>query len=453
MTNPVYAFNAQDGVATLTVTALADIKKLAVVRTAEGYAVQYASSPLKIDDKEVVLDSAAKKVRFVLQVGALESIQAEIDLGLNIGQVDKQDPNAAKDSATTSWGALLKDQFHFVWVNGTSGNETFDFASSPDISEGTRGLMSQYQRGIWVDLKTGDDTAVGSPYGDNFSIAGSGVRYIDGGGNAGSPPWGGKATDTVDVFVGSNDTVSVEELNDGSGYTHILLINKGVTDKEVKAHLKNIENVNIQIWNDTDLNGERDWGKEVQWVRNIQLAINVNEVKVDPADPTKADWGTKLEDMWHLAWINGTKGQDTIDASTLVSPANKELQGAYKHGVWIDAAEGNDTITGTDYSDNIKGGAGVDKIDGGKHLASTGQRGQDVFEIDLTTDNFSSAQLLLSTVKISQVSEKDPDGTGYTWMIEVGTIKRIISKTSRRFQSPSAMQTTIGSRANGSTLP
>lgn len=411
MANPVYVYNEESDIATLTATSLADVKKLSVKREGSGYAVFYGdsdeNSPL------VVLPNDTKKVRFDLQVGVLTSTQAEIDLGLNIGQVDKADASAGQDAARTSWGALLKDQFHFVWINGTPGDDSFDFQTSPDV-RATSLLMDVYQRGIWVDLKTGNDQATGSAYGDNFNLSGEGLRRIDGGLNQGSPPWGGRATDSVDVFISSNDRVSVEFTTE-SGYTHKLVIND-----EVKALLKGIETVNIQIWNDRDANGERDWGSEVQWVRNIQLAIQVNEVRLDPNDPTRTDWGQKLEDMGHLAWINGTKGDDAIDAVALTSFSNEKLQFEYKHGVWVDGGEGDDTITGTIYSDNIKGGPGEDKVDGGAHIAPTGQRGQDVFEIDLLAQNFEDAQALLKTVRISQ-SDLQGDEAGYPWMVEVGT--------------------------------
>lgn len=408
MANPVYEL--QNGVATLTATSLADVKKLKLERTADGYAVQFGTVALKIGDNNLILGFDVKKVRIDLKVGDLTSTQVEIDLGLNIGQVDKVNDGASKDAAKTSWGALLKDQFHFVWVNGTPGQDSFDFQASPVVSTATRALMTEYGRGIWVDLKTGDDIAVGSGLGDNFSISGAGLRRIDGGDNAGSPPWGGRATDSVDVFISSSDTVRVDFTSE-EGYTHKLFIND-----QARALLKGIENLNIQVWNDIDKNGERDWGTEVKWVRNIQLAIQVNEVRLDPSDKTRTDWGQKLEDMGHLAWINGTKGQDLIDASALVSADNLALLGQYKHGVWVDGEEGDDTITGTDFSDNIKGGAGVDKIDGGKHIAAAGQRGQDVFEIDLVAENISSAQTLLSTVNISPSDDK-----AYTWKVTAGT--------------------------------
>jgi hypothetical protein len=83
----------------------------------------------------------------------------------------------------------MKDQFHYAWINGTPGSDTFDFSdtSSPSsISTATRTLMAADQRGIWVDLGSGADTAKGSPYGDNFNISGSGVKKIDGGDNEGT---------------------------------------------------------------------------------------------------------------------------------------------------------------------------------------------------------------------------------------------------------------------------
>jgi len=165
------------------------------------------------------------------------------------------------------------------------------------------------------------------------------------------------------------------------GYTHVL--KRGET---VLAYLKNIELVNIQLWRDFNGDARVQWDadpakNESTWVKNIQLAVNVGEIRLDPTDSTKTDWGMKLTDAWHYAWINGTVAADNIVANDLVSSTTRALMDANKRGLFIDAGDGNDIITGSPYSDNIVGGSGNDKVDGGANTAPTGDKGQDVFEI------------------------------------------------------------------------
>ena len=212
----------------------------------------------------------------------------------------------------TVWGSLLKDQFHYAWINGTPGDDTYDFTDdkSPNsVTEATRKLMTDNKRGIWVDLANGDDTIVGSPFGDSFSITGTGVKKIDGGANEGTTPQGNVARDSVDVYIKLdpafyNSTAVIEAMvatisvvaadatdPKATGYTHVLML-----DKTVLAYLKNVEQVNIQIWRDFNKDSRVQWDadpakNESTWAKNIQLAVNVGEIRLkkdaDGKTPTK----------------------------------------------------------------------------------------------------------------------------------------------------------------------
>jgi hypothetical protein len=420
-----------NGVTTIKVTAFSDVSGINLKRSGDGYIVEYSGSLVgRVND---TLLGSVTKVKVILSLGGdtIQSLQKEISLGLNIGEVRVDPTNALK----TEWGSLMKDQFHYAWINGTPGSDTFDFTdtTSPStISSATRALMATDKRGIWVDLGSGADTAVGSPYGDNFNISGSGVKKIDGGENDGTTPWGDKAKDTVDVYIKldsadytnqtvidtlvSTITVSALASSDpeaANGYTHVL--KRGTT---VLAYLKNVEQINVQIWKDFNEDSRVQWDadptkNESQWVKNFQLAVNVGEIRLKPNDDTKTDWGINLSDAYHFAWINGTLGADTITADSLVSVRTKNLMEANKRGLWIDAGAGDDTITGSPYADNILGGDGKDKVDGGTNIAPTGQKGQDVFEIRLTATDTTTAQALLAKIKV--LPSDDPN---FTWMVQ-----------------------------------
>jgi hypothetical protein len=416
------------GITTIKITALSDISGIALERSGDGYVVKYTGTLAgKVDD---ALQSTVTKVRVVLGVGTLESVQKEYSLGLNVGEVRVDPTNPLK----TEWGSLMRDQHHYAWINGTPGSDTYDFTdttSPSSVSSATRALMDADKRGIWVDLGNGNDTAKGSSYGDNFNISGTGLKKIDGGNNEGQTPWGNKATDSVEVFIkidsaDYNNTTVIETLvatinvsavsstdTNGAGYTHVL--KRGDT---VLAYLKNIEQVNIQIWKDFNDDGRVQWDadpskNESKWAKNIQLAVNVGEIRLDPNDATKTDWGIALKDAWHFAWINGTLGNDDINATELLSTQVLGRMETYSRGVWIDAGAGNDNITGTVYSDNILGGSGNDKVDGGTNISPASDKGQDVFEIRLTANDQTTAQALLSKIKVLPSND-----TNYTWMVQ-----------------------------------
>jgi hypothetical protein len=417
-----------NGITTLKLTALGDVSGVTLQRSGDGYVLKYSGSLANRADD--VIASSTTKVQIVLGVGSLESIQKEYSLGLNVGEV-RLDPT---DATKTAWGSLLSEQFHYAWINGTPGNDLYSFEDTntpSSISADTRALMVSNKRGIWVDLGNGDDKAKGSPYGDNFNISGTGLKIIDGGTNEGTTPWGNPAVDSVDVYIKLDptkytDTAYIDSLVNGitvslntnsdvayTGYTHVL--KQGTT---VLAYLKNIEIVNIQIWKDFNDDGRVQWNSdptlnESKWAKNIQLAVNVGEIRLDPTDNTKTDWGMKLSEAWHYAWINGTLSADNIVASALISDRTKALMAANKRGLWIDGGAGDDTITGTDYSDNILGGLGNDKVDGGTSIAPTSDKGQDVFEIRLTAADQASAQALLSKIKVLP-----SDDSNYTWMVQ-----------------------------------
>jgi hypothetical protein len=325
------------------------------------------------------------------------------------------------DSSLTEWNSKVSDQMHFAWVNGTATDESFDYtgatAGAETITAATKALMTQYKRGLWVDLGTGNDTVVGSPFGDNFNVtrASTGVSFIDGGANEGTTPWGNRGADNMDVFVASRElaagvTVTGLSATPAAGSVEASAKDRGFTGKvmsgtTVLAYIKNIEYVNVQVWDDKNGDGQRQWDQdntknEMSWYSNFRLTVDINEVRLNATDSSKTEWGTKLVDQFHFAWINGTDGNDTIAAKSLISSTTSALQAQYKRGVFIDAGIGNDTISGTDYSDNISGGTGNDEVDGGTQLAPTGVKGEDIFEINLKASNQNAANELLSRVKI-----------------------------------------------------
>ncbi|MES2128829.1 MAG: hypothetical protein V4463_16290, partial [Pseudomonadota bacterium] len=311
-----------------------------------------------------------------------------IPLAVNVGEI--------QDTSTAS----LNNSMHYAWANGTAFGDTFN--ADTDITSATRTLMTNHGRGVWVDLGAGDDTVTGSGFGDNIAV-GSGTNRVDGGANAGSPPWGGKAEDVLQVTVASQaaaDAVTVALLAGSVVQADIDAANAGYTHKVTAGseidYIKNIERVSVQIAS----------GSGTTFGRDIPLTINVHEADLSDAN---------IANFYHLAWVNGTGGADTIDLSgntSLLSDPLKTYMAAHSHGLWVDGGTGDDIITGTAFSDNFRNGAGNAKIDGGANGASVGQ-GLDVFEITVAN------QAAMDAITVAP-----SDLGGYTWMVTYGTSQK-----------------------------
>jgi uncharacterized delta-60 repeat protein len=284
-----------------------------------------------------------------------------IDLTVRVTEVA-----AAQNTAT---------MFHLAWVQGTAFADTFN--ATTDISTVTRGKMDDVDRGIWVDMGAGNDTVLGSAYGDNIN-GGAGTNYIDGGANDGAQPNGNKAFDVLHLHVASTsaaDAVVVTQLTGATGLAgnDLAAQTAGYTHKVVNGsdinYIKNIERINIQ----------QSVNNTLTFVKDIPLVVTVHEASTSDAN---------IAQFYHLAWVNGTEGVDTIDASTgssLLSTTIKTALSTYGRGVWINGGAGNDVITGTGYGDNFVDGAGNSKIDGGANAGLNGAKAQDVFEITVAT--------------------------------------------------------------------
>ncbi|MEI6601070.1 MAG: hypothetical protein WCN21_11380 [Comamonadaceae bacterium] len=366
-----------------------------------------------------------------------------IALTVNVGEV-RLDP---LDVTKVAWGGNLADMNQYAWANGTTGNDTFSaVAGTSDISSATQALMVRDQRGVNVDLGAGNDTATGSAYGDNFSM-GAGTNYVDGGTNLGTTPWGGKAIDSMDVYVMAGATpaltaavvaaVTVTTLDASSGSdTDKAAFAAGYTSKIVAGseidYVKNIENVNVQVWNDANHNGQKEWYQdqsknEVTYGRNIALALNVGEIQLKPGDPTMTNWGSKLSDQNQYAWANGTTGNDTFSAaagSSDISSATQALMVRDQRGASADMGAGNDTVVGSVYGDNFTMGSGTNYVDGGTNLGtdSWGNKAQDLLNIFVANSTEASA------VTVTALDGSSADATdiaarsqGYTSKVVAGS--------------------------------
>ncbi|RLM51050.1 hypothetical protein DVK02_17130, partial [Halobellus sp. Atlit-31R] len=175
-------------------------------------------------------------------------------------------------------------------VYGSARGESFD--SNIQLSASVRALMTELGRGARFDLGAGDDTLVGTSGSDEI-YAGSGINRIDGGGHAGTYPFGGgPGRDTLHVLVADQaaaNAVAVTRLGAGmtgadaeafaAGY-EVKVVNGSETD-----YVKNVEMIKIFRWADANGNKTAE-GNELTWMREIPVALRVYETAVSSTDPT-----------------------------------------------------------------------------------------------------------------------------------------------------------------------
>ncbi|WP_296943047.1 hypothetical protein, partial [uncultured Massilia sp.] len=144
----------------------------------------------------------------------------------------------------------LAASMHHAWVQGTDGGDAFDASTLPTAAQA---LMAQHGRGVYVELGGGDDTAVGSGYGDDFTM-GAGTNYADGGANGGSTPWGGKPQDVLHVVVADQAAaaaVQVVQLVAGMNGADAQAFANGYTHKVGAGaetdYVKGIERITVQV--------------------------------------------------------------------------------------------------------------------------------------------------------------------------------------------------------------
>jgi uncharacterized delta-60 repeat protein len=368
-----------------------DVFEISVATTAEMDAIRLEASDNGAYTWMVVYGSTGQK-------DYLRDIEA-VTINVNGTSTGKWIPLAINVSEIDAGSGNTAQSMHHAWVQGTSLGDSFN--ASTGISSATRTLMATNGRGIYVDMGAGDDTVVGSAYGDDIN-AGAGTNYIDGGANGGSPPWGGQPRDVLHVSVASQaaaTAVSVSALAGATagadaaalalGYTHKVSAN-GETD-----YIKGIERVSIELVSS---------GGTSTFVRDIPLTVVVDEANLSDANSAN---------FYHLAWANGTAAGDTIDLSgstALLSAGTRAAMASSARGAWVNGGAGDDTVTGTSYSDNFVNGAGNSKIDGGDNIGANGQQGRDVFEISVAN----AAELSAVQVAIS-------DDPAYSWMVTYGS--------------------------------
>lgn len=290
----------------------------------------------------------------------------EIRLGVTVNET-MVDPGNAGHALYS--GVLLANEWRLAWADGTAGGDNFDVANN--ISATSRALMDTYEHGVRVDLGAGNDSAVGSAYGDSFDL-GSGTNYVDGGSNLGHAP--GQITiaaDELDLYVTTPEAAAalVPTVLDGTGSaTDKAAFNAGFAFKIVTSdaidYIKNVEIAHVSVWNDANNNGLRDGG-EMSWNKDLSLGLRVDEVTLKEGDPLHTWWGGALGDVDKWATANGADGADVFDAGKDVSSITRALMDSTGHGIYAEMRGGDDTVVGSKYADEISLGSGTNHVDGG----------------------------------------------------------------------------------------
>ncbi len=348
----------------------------------------------------------------------------EIALKLRVDEVAFSDTNPGTDAG----GTPLANIMHFAWANSWNQDDRFD--ANIDVSAATRARMDAHQRGVYVDSGAGNDSIVGSAYGDNFA-AGAGTNWIDGGAQAGSMPNGGRARDQLEVYVADAAAaaqVRAVVLTAGMRGDDALAFEKGYTYKIVAGaeidYVKNIETVNIHTWNDANGNGQREYNGEVQFVRRISLALQVDEVSVSSTNPGQDGGGGPLSNYGHFAWAYGTAADESFSVASDVSAATQALISQYGRGVHADMGAGNDVVSGSAFADHFVLGSGINKLDGGADLGlnTGGWPGEDTLDVFVADQAAADAVQIVELTAGMSGADAQAFADGYRFKVANGAV-------------------------------
>ncbi|MET0859208.1 MAG: hypothetical protein ABWY27_20845, partial [Telluria sp.] len=300
--------------------------------------------------------------------------------------------------AKTAWGGVLADQPYFATVKGSAADETFDVA---DLSARTQALMGAHKRGVTVDMGGGNDSVVGSAYGDTIAAA-AGVNYVDGGANQGDAPGGAAALDMLDVYVADADAaaaVAVFSLDarsaggDGAAFAGGYKFKVTSGDGET-TYVKNVEQVNVR------LDSDRSLVKAFSLIQLHEITLTLDQMATQT----------------HVAIALGTAIGDIFNAATDISSATLARMDAHGRGIIVDTGAGDDRITGSAYGDYIIAGAGVNYVDGGANGGSTpvGGTPQDVLEITVASGAAANAVQVLALAGSADASDISAAQAGYS---------------------------------------
>ncbi len=344
---------------------------------------------------------------------------SEVDYFKNIEQVQIEywtDANANGQYDTGEYGN--RSITMTVGISGTriTGTAFGDrFVAATDLSADTLALMATTNSGISANMGAGDDTIVGSAYQDNIN-AGSGINYIDGGAQGFID--GGTPRDNLAVTPLTQadfDAFAVTELSAASTGADLAAFNSGYTFKVTSGaaetdYLKNVEGVTVQFWNDLNGNGRRDSGETRSKV--VNLALEIFEERLDPANPGYLVDGGPIAEVSALAHVTGTPFADIFDVAINLSATGRALMDSVQLGLNIDTRAGNDIIKTSAYADKIIAGTGVNHIDGGA--------GVDTLDVYVTSQ---AAALALAVQTLSAAStgvDAAAFAAGYLYKLDAG---------------------------------
>jgi uncharacterized delta-60 repeat protein len=317
----------------------------------------------------------------VADVNGNTDFHHEVRLAVGVNAYD------LSQSGSSQWTQIAQ-------VDGTAWGDVIDASATGGLLPASlQTEMAASKRGITINGGGGSDTITGSAYADNINN-GAGNEHVDGGTQLSNQ------RGMVDVFniqaatAAERDAVTVA-LSDDPAYQYKVTYGAGSSQVD---YLKNVELINVWV----------DGGAS----RFIQLAMTVGEIQ-----------GTgDLTGNWAYAYANGSPLGETFNAATDVSAATLALMAKDGRGIYADMGGGNDTVIGSQWGDQVTGGAGVNYIDGGANLGTgpDGNPGADVLQLFVATSAEAAAVTMTQLVSTMTGTDKAAFDAGYTFKVVSG---------------------------------
>ena len=147
--------------------------------------------------------------------------------------------------------------------------------------------------------------------------------------------------------------------------------------------------------------------------------VTLNEIPVDPRDPTKAAWGPDLATQYFFVLANGTVAAEQFDPADIPA-ATRALMAQYGRGISVVLGGGGDTAAGSNWGDAFTAGIGVNRIDGGANLGTAPDGGQARDVLNVLVASSEAAAALWVTALEADAGGADGEAYAAGYRVKVG---------------------------------
>jgi uncharacterized delta-60 repeat protein len=161
----------------------------------------------------------------------------------------------------------------------------------------------------------------------------------------------------------------------------------------------------------------------------VQLGVTTHDLVRSYTDPSRSADNQVLANVNFFSEVDGTARADTVSAAN-ASAAARALMAEFKRGIKFELGAGDDTVTGSDYSDWFAPGSGTNRVDGGANAGNVfGGEGRDILIVYVRSEAEANAVSVTRLEAGMSGADADAFAAGYETKVvngnEIDYIKNV----------------------------